>query len=206
MKKPKVIIYDNDGMILNGGRFSDQYAKEFGMDLAVMTPFFEGPFKKCLVGEADLKYELTQVLEAWKWKGTADELLEYWFAVGETTYDEHIFDAISKLKAQGLIICLATNQEKYRMQHLIDTFSYGKAFDEIFFSANLCAHKTDTKGLEKIFQTLKEKYGLSDKGEVMYWDDHEENVADFNAAGFNGQLYQDFSPFKAVLADYGYQV
>ena len=74
MKKPKVIIYDNDGMILNGGRFSDQYAKEFGVDLATMTPFFDGPFKKCLVDKADLKEELAQVLEEWKWNGTVDEL------------------------------------------------------------------------------------------------------------------------------------
>jgi len=206
MKKPKVIIYDNDGMILNGGRFSDQYAKEFGVDLATMTPFFDGPFKKCLVDKADLKEELAQVLEEWKWNGTVDELLQYWFAVGEATFSEDVYAAATQLKEQGMVVCLATNQEKYRMQHLIDTFSYGKAFDEIFFSANLGAYKTDASALEKIFKTLKEKYGIADKGAVTYWDDHEENVADFNAFGFNGQLYLGYPSFKVVLSDYGYRV
>jgi len=114
--------------------------------------------------------------------------------------------SVTKLKEQGLIVCLATNQEKYRMQYLINKFSYDKVFDEIFFSANLGAYKTSLEGLEKIVQTLKEKYGVSDKGEIMYWDDHEENVVDFNAIGFNGQHYKDFSTFKAVLSDYGYHV
>src|SRR3989344_4656191 len=118
MKKPKVIIYDNDGMITRGGRFSDRYSKEFGVDPAVMAPFFEGPFKKCLTGKADLKEELKQVLVVWKWKGTVEELMQYWFAVGDVL-NEDVYTSITKLKKQELIVCLATNQEKYRAQYLV---------------------------------------------------------------------------------------
>ena len=205
MKKLKVIIYDNDGMITHGGRFSEKYSKEFAVDSAAMLPFFEGSFKNCLVGKADLKEELKKVLVTWKWKGTVDELLQYWFSIGNSVYDD-IYASILKLKEQGLIVCLATNQEKYRTGYLVNKLSYNKIFDEIFSSADLGVYKHSPEGLEKIGQVLKEKYAISDKEEIMYWDDRENHVGCLNKAGFNGQLYRDYLSFKSVLSDYGLQL
>lgn len=205
MKKPKAIIYDNDGMITHGGRFSEQYAKEFGVSPSVMAPFFEDSFKKCLVGKADLREELKKVLEAWQWKGTVDELLQYWFSIGDSVYDD-VYTSILKFKAQGLIVCLATNQEKYRTEYLINKLSYVKIFNEIFSSADLGVYKHSAEGLEKIFQILKERYAILDKEEIMYWDDREDHVECLNKLGFNGQLYQDYPSFSAVLSEVGYQL
>ncbi|MDP2651779.1 MAG: HAD hydrolase-like protein [bacterium] len=205
MKKPRVIIYDNDGMITNGGRFSEQYSKEFGVDPSVMTPFFEGPFKNCLMGKADLKEELKKVLDEWKWEGTVDELMQYWFSIGDSVYDD-IYASILKLKEQGLTVCLATNQEKYRTEYLVKKLSYDKIFDEIFLSADLGVYKHSPDGLEKIFQVLKEEYAISDKEEIMYWDDREDHVEALNKLGFNGQLYRDYPSFRAVLSEAGYQL
>lgn len=205
MKKPKVIIYDNDGMVTHGGRFSEQYSKEFGIDVSVMTPFFEGPFKKCLTGKADLKEELGKVLGAWKWRGTVDELMQYWFVIGDSIYED-VYASILVLKEQGLIVCLATNQERYRTEYLINKLSYDKIFDEIFSSAKLGAYKHSVEGLEKISQILREKYNVSDRGEIMYWDDREGNIESLNKIGFNGQQYRDHNSFKAILAECGFQL
>lgn len=120
-------------------------------------------------------------------------------------YDD-IYASILKLKEQGLIVCLATNQEKYRTGYLVNKLSYDKIFDEIFSSADLGAYKHSPEGLEKIGQVLKEKYAISDKGEIMYWDDREDHVWCLNKAGFNGQLYRDHLSFKSVLSDYGMQL
>ena len=205
MKKPKVIIYDNDGMVTHGGRFSDKYSRAYGVDPAIMSPFFEGPFKQCLTGRADLKEKLAKVLDIWNWNGTVDELMQYWFAVGDVL-DSDMYESITKLREQGAIVCLATNQEKYRTQYLVNNHSYDKVFDEVFSSADLGAYKHSAKGLEKIYNSLKEKYGIADKAEIMYWDDREGNVASLNEVGFNGQQYRDYESFKAVLAECGYRI
>ena len=205
MKKSRVIIYDNDGMVTHGGRFSEQYSKEFGLDPVVMLPFLEGPFRSCLVGKADLKEELKKVLGAWKWKGTVDELMQYWFFIGDSVYDD-IYASILRLKEQGMIVCLATNQEKYRTEYLVKKLFYDKIFDEIFLSADLGFYKHSPEGLEKIFHVLKEKYAISDKEEIMYWDDREDHVEDLNKLGFNGQLYRDYPSFRTVLAEAGHQL
>lgn len=205
MKKPKAILYDNDGMVARGGRFSEEYTKEFGVDTAVLTPFFEGPFKKCLIGEADLKEELAKVLDVWKWKGTVDELLQYWFSVGDTPHEE-VYVSVVKFKEQGLVVCLATNNEKYRVQYLIKKLSYDTIFDHIFSSADLGAYKQSFEGAEKIYQTLKEKCGILDKEEILYWDDREKNVQNLNNMGFNAQLYHEYDSFRAVMSEYGFQL
>lgn len=56
----KAVIFDSDGMLSHGPRFSEHYAREHGILIEEMTPFFTGPFKKCLVGQADLKEELAK--------------------------------------------------------------------------------------------------------------------------------------------------
>lgn len=205
MNKPKVIIYDNDGMVTHGGRFSEQYSREFAVDVAVMAPFFEGPLKQCQMGKADLKEELKKVIEIWQWKGTVDELMRYWFSIGDLVHEE-IYASVTKLKQQGLVVCLATNNEKYRMQYLSNKLSYDKVFDELFTSAELGAFKQSAEGVEKIFQTLKEKYGITDKAEILYWDDREKNVAGLNNMGFNARLYTEYDSFKNVMSKYGFQV
>ena len=205
MKKPKAIIYDNDGMVTHGGRFSEEYTKEFRVDTVVIAPFFEGPLKKCQVGIADLKEELAKVVDAWRWKGTVDELMQYWFAIGDTPHED-VYASISKLKEQGLVVCLATNNEKYRTQYLIRKLAYDKIFDEVFSSAELGAYKQSAEGAEKIYQRLKGKYGILDKEEILYWDDREKNVENLNIMGFNTQQYRDYDAFKTAMSECGFQL
>ncbi|MEI7719760.1 MAG: HAD family hydrolase [bacterium] len=204
MPKPKAVLYDFDGMLTHGERFSDKYAQEFGIDIAVMSPFFDEPMKQCLLDRADLKEELEKVLAEWKWPGTVDELLEYWFAIGEI--DKEAFASVAKLKSQGAVVCLATNQEKYRIAYVTKKFALDTIFDEIFCCTNLHAFKHNAKGLEKIYQTLKEKYGIENKSEIMYWDDRSNNVENLIKEGFNGQLYKDFAGFKETLSASGFEI
>lgn len=201
--KPRAIIYDNDGMICHSERFSDRYCAEFGIDMSVMAPFFDGPFKQCLVGKADLKEELARVLGLWGWKGSVGELLEYWFSVG-ATQDEKLFPTVAKLKAQGLVVCLATNQEKYRTEFLKKKFGYEELFDEIFSSAELGAYKNSEKGLARTFEILRDKYGVVEKGEVLYWDDRPGNVEHIKQSGMNGQLFVDYEGFQKKMKEFGY--
>jgi putative hydrolase of the HAD superfamily len=205
MKKPKVVIYDNDGMITCGSRFSDQYSKEFNIPMEVMDEFFTKHFRNCLHGKSDLKEELKPFLEKWNWTGTVDELLDYWFKIGiEPDYDT--YNSISKLKEQGVICCLATNQEKYRTEFLVSKMNYKELFDEIFSSAHLGVFKTSQEGMEKIYSALKEKYRDLEKEDIMFWDDREGNVEHLNSFGFNGQQYKDYLSFKQRMKEANLEV
>ncbi|KND50429.1 MAG: hypothetical protein AB202_02125 [Parcubacteria bacterium C7867-007] len=63
----KAVIFDSDGMLSHGPRFSDTYAREQNIPIEEMIPFFTGPFKDCLIGKADLKDELEKGDWLQKW-------------------------------------------------------------------------------------------------------------------------------------------
>jgi|GEM_PF-221799 len=199
----KAVVFDSDGMLSHGLRFSDTYSSTFNVPLSAMTPFFEGPFKKCLVGAADLKEELDRGwLERWGWKGTVDELLAFWFLTGDTL-DQEVFGTVIEIRKRGVIVILATNQEKYRTAYLSDKFGYEDVFDRVFSSAYV-GHKKPTKEFfDEIMKYLNERDASITLGDVLFWDDDPENVAGAREYGFEAEVFADTQSYRAKMKKLG---
>jgi len=50
----KTVIFDADGVLINGERFAIVLARELKTDSVKEKEFFTGIFQECLVGNADL--------------------------------------------------------------------------------------------------------------------------------------------------------
>lgn len=185
--KYQVVLFDFDGVSYTGTWFSKRLAEEFGTSYEDMQPFFKGVFKQCSLGQADLKQKLPAVLEAWKWPGTVDALIDYWFA--EDAIDEPIMHCIETLKANGTHCFIATNQEKYRAASLREKFGQGKIFDDILSSADLGATKNNPAFWETVFNRIGELAG-HDKSKIVLIDDDEENVLTARAFGIDAIHYR----------------
>lgn len=196
----KAVIFDSDGMLSHGRRFSDTYAKEHEISLDEMTPFFAGPFQDCLVGKADLKEELGKGwMEKWNWRGSVDELLEYWFSTGDQL-DNSVFDTVKRLRGECVLCVIATNQEKYRTDYLSNKFDYTRAFDRVFSSAYMGSKKTSTEFLDAVFSFLKEQVPSIQKGEVLFWDDRPENIEKVKQYGFEARQFSDATQYHKEMA------
>ena len=195
----KAIIFDSDGMLTFDPGFSKTYAKEHGISLEEMTPFFTGPFKSALVGKADLKEELQKGwLEKWGWKGTVDELLGYWFAVGSRP-DPEILATILDLRKRGIICVLATNQEKHRTDHMLGAFGYADVFDKVFSSAYVGHKKPTPEFFDEVFSYLQSRDSSIGKSDVMFWDDDPENVEGAKNYGFDARQFTNLDSYKIAL-------
>ena len=191
----KAIIFDSDGMLTHGARFSEHYSREHGVSLDKMAPFFKDPFKDCLVGRADLKEELQKGwLEEWHWTDSVDELLKYWFSVGDRL-DQDVFDSINELKNKGVLCVLATNQEKYRTDYLSDTFGYDDVFDKVFSSAYVGHLKPSSEFFDAVMRYLRAKDGSIEKTDVLFWDDDMENVEGAQEYGFKIRQFLSTSQY-----------
>ena len=187
----KAIIFDSDGMLAHGPRFSDTYAKEFEIPIEEMIPFFTGPFQECVIGKADLKQELQKGwIERWKWTKSADDLLKYWFEVGDVL-DHEVFGTVGKLRAKGIPCVLATNQERYRSEYLSEKFEYNDVFDRVFSSSAVGHKKPSPEFFEIIFSYLRERDSTIQKPDVLFWDDDMENVDGARAVGFEARQFID---------------
>ena len=120
-KPIKAALLDLDGIAIVGRKrfFSERLAEDLGIPNEIVQEFFSKELKRCTFGNADLKELIAPYLVKWGWPGTVDSLLEYWF-VSESTKDEAVLAIVKQLRDKGITCYIATRQEKYRMQYLLD--------------------------------------------------------------------------------------
>lgn len=194
----KAILFDADGMIIIAKRFSDRLQAEYGISWSTMEPFFKGPFQKCKVGQADLKEELSHVIHDWGWKGSVEELVNFWFQSG-TAVDERMREIIQNLRNRGTRCYLTSNQEKYRANFLRHTLNLSQLFDELFISADIGYLKQDQDFFEFVYRSLTRSNGNIQKHEILFADDSPENIHTAEAYGLTTHLYHTFEDFKKIV-------
>jgi putative hydrolase of the HAD superfamily len=187
------LILDADGVLINGESFSETLARDYDVDKAKEKEFFTTHFQECLVGKADLKESIAPYLPSFGWKGTVDEFLEYWFKAGHSL-DEELIGYVQKLRESGMQVVLATNQEKYRTQYMLEHMGFDGAFDKIYSSAHL-GHK---KPAVEFFAKVVEDLGAN-KEEVLFWDDDQRNIDGAKEYGIHAEFYSDYKTFLDVM-------
>jgi putative hydrolase of the HAD superfamily len=187
----KTIIFDADGMIVHGERFSSRLARDYGISTDTTNHFFRNEFQQCLVGKADLKEELTGYLNLWGWKDGVEALLEYWFAEPYNEIDSRFEPVIRALRQKGIKVYLATNNDKYRTDNLMKQRGLNEWFDGVFSSAYMGHKKPDVE----FFQAILDQIGIT-REDIVVWDDDSENTDSAAVLGIPSEVYKDFNGFK----------
>jgi len=188
----KTVIFDTDGMVVRREMyFSQRFSQEFGVPVEKVLPFFKNEFQLCLVGKADLKHELTKYLSQWNWQKPVNDLLSFWFE-HESNVDKKMLASVQALRKKGIHCYLSTNNEKYRVQYLLDTLDLRNFFDGAFSSAELGFLKPQ----REFWSTIHERLGKPEKSEVLVWDDDKENVESAKNFGFRSELYRDIDSYE----------
>ncbi len=198
--KYKVILWDADGVVLKFSRlFSEQLEIDYGIKNTTLQPFFTGVFRDCTVGRADLKDELRKVIVEWGWKGTVEELMDYWFTKG-TQIDEEVIAYVQSIRALDVRCFMTTDQEKYRGVYLRNLLGDGKFFEAVFYSAEIGCVKKDSAYFEYVFEDLNKTEQVL-KRQVLFIDDGEKNVETAKAFGFDGHFYRNLQELKSFLSE-----
>lgn len=196
----QAIFWDADGVVLRRSRlFSEQLALDYGIDIEKIQPFFTGVFKQCAVGKADLKAELAKVIGDWDWRGTVEELMNYWFTKG-TELDSDVAALVATLRQQGIRCVMTTNNEKYRGAHLSATLGNGKILDDVFYSGALGVSKKDPAFFTHVYQVLNAQQPI-EKSAVLCIDNDESVIEMATSLGFSTHLYTDLESLKRFLAE-----
>ncbi len=190
------LLFDADGVLINETeQFSVRYSKKFGIPIEVMLPFFKGSYHDCKLGKKDLKEELLPFLGPWKWHGTVDALLEFWFA-GENKPNTFLLDYIQKVRKSGVKCYLVTNNEKYRVVFLQEHLHFKELLDGIFSSADLGVMKSNPAFFEEVVNKTQEK-----KEDILYFDDEQKCVDTANAFGLEAFLFENNEQCKKIIRE-----
>jgi putative hydrolase of the HAD superfamily len=131
----------------------------------------------------------------WRWQGSADALLDQWFAA-ENVRHEELLAVVVQLRQAGVRCYIATDQEKYRAQYLKNVM-FKDDFDGYFVSCDLGVTKIETAFFEKILAALRSELPGLQPADVIFFDDSESKVKTAQVAGLDARLYKSVEQVRS---------
>ena len=193
----KVVIFDAIGLLTHQEPLSVGLTKDYGIPLETTLPFFRGALQDCVAGKADVKEAILPHLNAWGWDKGVDAILKYWFERDHKMNTE-LISYIHDLRHKGTLCLLATNNEKYRFQYMLEKMGLHKVFDKAYCSAHIGCKKPNQEFYQKIFSDLEN----INKEEILFWDDKAENIQGAKDFGIHAELYTSLEDFKEKMKQY----
>ena len=177
-----VLMLDVDGVLVhshNGGSWAADIERDLGIDPdRLSTEFFATHWSDVILGRKHLHAALDDCLPELSETLTAQEFIDYWFS-RDSMIDEAVLADARALKAEGLAIYLATNQEHQRARYLMEAMGLAAHVDGIIYSAAI----GEKKPRPGFFAAAEKRTGAS-PSELVLVDDAEANVAAARAAGW----------------------
>lgn len=154
--------------------------------------------RPCLSGELDFGDALRGVLHRWNSASSVEEALRVWTLIDA---DSGVLELISELRATGLRVALATNQQQHRARYMTAELGYLDRFDHLLYSCRL-GHAKPTPGY---FVAALDVLGVP-AHRVLFVDDHPENVDAARRCGLHAETFhlcEGIDRLRDVLASYG---
>lgn len=196
----KVLMLDVDGVLVNGrprdGKhlFTD-LERDLGLSRSLLqTAFFAAYWQDIVVGKDALKPRLEAVLRQIAPHLEVQRLIDYWFE-NDSRIDTEMLAAMDRLRASGLKVLLATNQEHLRARYLMEDMGLGRHVDGIAYSAAL-GHRKPMAG----FYAAAQRLAGVPAADLVLVDDVAANVEAAIAAGWRGVQWTGGQRLEAVLA------
>ena len=190
------VVFDVDGVLVDV-RFPKIFRQSLGISQPDAAEFFEGPFERCLIGASDLRDELPPFLEKWKWSGSFEEFLDFWFDE-ESHLNEPVLAAADRLRSRGLRCFLASTQESHRAGFLEQRLAVGTRFEKAFFSCRLGFRKPNPA----FFLAVTPEIGLR-PAEILLLDDDNANIESAIGVGWQATQFRIGDDIHALLHAHG---
>ena len=198
----QVILFDVDGVLIDGYHYRPEYRKcwhknlkeDFGIDPEYFSnTFFHDPYStKVLMGKMDLREALKEWLPSAGYFGDVNKFIKYWLE-NDSALNMRLIEKIKYLKKSNTVrLFIATNQEKNRVDYLMNTLGLSAFFDDIFYSAKLQAMKPS----KEYFDYISDYLNLSDYNKPIIFDDTPKVIEYANLIGWHGYEFIDADSVK----------
>lgn len=151
-----------------------------------------------LTGKADLTPLITALLERRKLDLTVEQVIDHWCSID---VDNRMLQLCDKVRAQGVLVAMGTNQNPYRGRYMLEELPYADHFDALFHSWQIGYAKPDPA----FFSHIVGELGVQ-PDEAVFVDDMATNVAGARTAGLRGvhfSLLDTYGELRARLRNLG---
>ena len=189
-------MVDVDGVLVRpkSGRWDRNLELDLGLSpQRLEAEFFGRHWDDVVHGRAALEAKLQPVLQRIAPKIPVRELIDYWFRM-DAELDLDLISELKVLRASGVGLHLATNQEHERAAYLWRNLGLSLVFSAIHYSAQLGW----TKPSPEFYAAVVERTGIEPAGLTLL-DDRMENVLAAREAGWRSLLWDGTERLSDLL-------
>ena len=196
------LMVDVDGVLICG-RPADGKPWAFSLeeDLGVspvdlQREFFNPYWNDIVLGRCALVDHLKTALAKVAPALSCDDFIAYWFE-NDARLNGDLLAELRQLRAGGVKVYLATNQEHVRAAYLSDTLGLGHDVDGIYYSAALGHRKPDRAFFEQA--ALLSGFPVE---KLLLIDDTPANVTAAQASGWSANLWREGDSLLKILSKF----
>lgn len=191
----KALMVDVDGVLIDGrpedGRpWHTSVHDDFGFTSgALHEHFFARYWDDIVVGRTGLLENLSIALTKFAPNVSPAAFASYWFD-RDARLNAPLLEELSAIRARGIRVYLATNQEHLRAAHIMERLGLADHVDGMFYSAQLGTKKPNAE----FFAKVQASVGLRGD-EILLLDDSRSNIDAARQAGWRALHWtRDSSP------------
>ncbi len=201
-KKPKVIIFDVDGVLIHIPHYFSQELNNQGYTKAIknLNSFFnDGDNDQCLEGKKDAEKLIMPFLKKFGWKDTAKNYLQQQFRFENDYLDKKFISLIQNFRNKNIKCYIGTDQEKNRAKFLLENMQFNKYFDGHFISCFVGYRKCHDNFWSYTLTELKKELQNIKPNEIVFFDDIQKNIDVASKHGIQAFLFIDINKFNKDL-------
>ncbi len=194
----KAILFDIDNVLVSNNlkkAFSERFSKDTGTNIETILEFIKTIYSKCKIGEADLKIELEKIVTSWNWKGSIEDLINYWYTPKELKINNDLIALIDNLRSNGIKCFIVSDNEKYRSDILLNALSSNAHMDGCFISCDVGY----LKNTPEYWLKLRNVVAIA-PNEILLIDDKEKNITTARNLGIKTIIFENNQNLKQELA------
>lgn len=179
MTRVKAILFDVDGVLIRPPYFFSKELEQNGYSKAEKTLnayYGSDDHLSSLEGRGSCEEAIAPYLRDFGWQQTPREYLMQLCAFDARYLDHDFLDIIARLKANRVICCLATDQEKLRAHYLLDVMDFGSRFDAHFISCDIGSRKIGSAFWSHVLDKLTGAPYNFQPPDIAFVDDRHSNV------------------------------
>lgn len=204
--KPKVILFDVDGVLIRIPHYFSQELENQGYTNAIesLNSFYKDDIAcKCSEGKAEAMENIMPFLKKFGWEDSAENYFKQQFDFEAEYLDQEFISLIQGFRNQGIECYLGTDQEKNRAKFLLEDMSFADNFDGHFISCFVGYRKCHDNFWTHTLQELKKEFPDIEPNEVAFFDDIQNNVDVASKHRIQAFLFTDMEQFDKDLDSLG---
>jgi putative hydrolase of the HAD superfamily len=191
----EAVLFDADGVIQSrpgGWRGTLDRALGFEGSCADFLKDVYAAEVPSLAGGQNFADSLSDLLAKWACRASLNDALRVWTTI---TCQTPVLDVVERLRREGVLCCIASNQEPYKATYMSQVLGYAELFDKEFYSCHLGRVKPSAD----YFQAILDDIALA-PGHVLFIDDQERNVDGAMEVGMQGAVFNSGAGAERLIS------